>query len=254
MRRQALRARHGPPGSGDSLSVNNMAELVFRSAREEDVSPTRWVEIWSSRFDGTKYPEDVYQELVVKGSGLTSGDFDVLGAWKDGAIAKPIPNRGLRFGNCWVTFNGKWSEGAAGCAYRVWKGLPRSSECLVQYLAREEHRDFLVHLAGQCYRKASKGGSADAAFGLSRATYVLHIFSGAEFPIYDSNTHRGVHALTQGRYDGQTIPKTKMKSPNSYLETFCRIVRDLQEACNATDVPSRRAIDQALFCYGNAQK
>jgi hypothetical protein len=234
-----------------------MAEFVFRSARGEDVSPTRWVAIWSSRFDGAKFPEDVYQELVLKGSDLTSADFDVLGAWKDGAIAKSTPNRGLRFGNCWVKFNGRWSEGAAGCAYHVWKGLSQSRDSLVQYLVREEQRDFLVHLAGQCYRKASKGGSTGAAFGLSRATYVLHIFSGAKFPIYDSNTHRGVRALTQGRYDGQTIPKIKTKAPNWYLETFCRVVRDLQEACNATnatDASSRRAIVQALFCYGKAQK
>jgi hypothetical protein len=230
-----------------------MAVFMFRSAQGEGVSPAHWVASWSSKFDTTKYPEDVYRELVARGSGLLAAGFDVLGAWKDGALTS-IPNQGLRFGNCWVSFNGKWSDAAAIWAYQFWQKLPQSRESLSRYLRRGELREFLVHLAGQRYRKASKVGITDATFGLARATYVLHIFSGAKFPIYDSNTHRGVRALTQGRYDGQTIPKMKTKAPNWYLETFCRVVRDLQEACNATDASSRRAIDQALFCYGKAQK
>ena len=191
----------------------------------------------------------------MRGSGLLASDFDFLGAWKDGALKKSIPHKGLKFGDCWVSFSGKWSEVAASsCAYQVWQRLPQTRESLARYLDRGEHREFLAHLARQSYRKASRGGITDAKFGLSRATYVLHIFSSAEFPIYDNNTHAGAHALTQGRFEGQIIPKTKVDNPEWYLRTFCRIVQDLQEACQATDISSRRAVDQALFCCGKAQK
>jgi hypothetical protein len=85
-----------------------------------------------------------------------------------------------------------------------------------------------------------------ATFGLSRATYVLHVFSGAEFSIYDKNTHRGVYLLTGGHYADSTILKTKEDDPTWYLVTFCSIVRQLGETCAA----SPRRVDQALFCYG----
>lgn len=125
---------------------------------------------------------------------------------------------------------------------------------LAQHLSQGEYRDFLVLLAEQHYTKAAKTGAVTAAFGLARATYVLHMFSHAKFPIYDSNTQSGIHFLTQGQYRGQTIQKTKKDDPDWYLETFCMIVRDLQEACAARDLPSQRAIDKALFCYGKAAK
>jgi hypothetical protein len=36
------------------------------------------------------------------------------------------------------------------------------------------------------------------------------------------------------------------------MKTFCLIIRDLQEACGARDVPSQRTLDKALFCSGKA--
>jgi hypothetical protein len=227
-----------------------MSAFVFRSDRGEDVSAAKWLEIWASKFDNEKYPEDAYKELVASGLELSDADFDVLGAWKDGGLKISTPNGGRRFGNCWVSFTGRWSATAASCAYTVWRNLPIDRSVLERYLSQGEHREFLVDLAERSYLKASKGRPAKAAFGLSRATYVLHVFSQAEFPIYDKNTHRGVYSLTEGRYGSETIWRTKTDDPVWYLGTFCRIVRDLEVACMA----SRRAVDQALFCYGKSQK
>ena len=129
--------------------------------------------------------------MVEKGPGLADDDFDVLGAWKDGALRRSNLNAGFTFGSYWCTSNARWSEAAAGCAYKVWRELPQSRELLARWLAQRHYEEFLCHLAGQTYSKAAKNGLVGAAFGLSRATYVLHVFSPGEFPIYDGTTHRG---------------------------------------------------------------
>jgi hypothetical protein len=86
-----------------------MAAFFFRSGRGEIVSPIQWVADWASRFDSKKYPEDIYQELIARGPELADADFEVLGAWKDGAI-ESTPSQGLKFGSCWYSFNNKWSR------------------------------------------------------------------------------------------------------------------------------------------------
>jgi hypothetical protein len=108
-----------------------MALFEFQSPRRERISPAQWVARWSARFDTDKFPEDVYRELVEKGLGLSNADFDVFGAWKDGAIRRSLPHRGLKFGNCWVSFTGTWSATAASCAYTVWRRLPESRSIVV---------------------------------------------------------------------------------------------------------------------------
>lgn len=155
---------------------------------------------------------------------------------------------GRQFGNCRVSFTGAWSETAASCAYDVWKNLPLQPSVWEEHLPSRKHSALLVHLSKQSYLKRAKGGMVRATFGLSRATYVLHVFSGAEFPIYDRNTHRGAYLLTGGRYADRTILKTKEDDPAWYLDTFCSIVRQLGKTCAA----SPRRVDQALFCFGKS--
>lgn len=230
-----------------------MAAFFFRSTRGEIVSSTQWVADWAPLFKSEKYPEDAYRELIARGPELSDADFDVLGAWKDGAI-NSTPGRGLKFGSCWCSFNGKWGPTAASCAYTVWRNLPGNRAMLAQFLRSEQFREFLAYVAGLRYAKASRGGAVNATFGLSRATYVLHVFSRASFPIYDGNTQRGLHFLTQGRYLGQRISKLKTHDPDWYLSTFCTIIRDLERECDAKGLDAQRAIDKALFCYDKSQK
>ena len=101
-----------------------MGSFDFQSSSGYRVDPATWVETWSSKFDNRKYPEDCYEELVANGLKLSDVDFDILGAWKDGGIRRTAAGTGRRFGNCWVSFTGTWSETAASCAYGVWKSLP----------------------------------------------------------------------------------------------------------------------------------
>jgi len=227
-----------------------MAVFAFESRGGASVLPSQWLTTWSSRFDSEKFPEDVYQELVEKGAELSDADFDVFGAWKDGALRHGVERE---FGKCSVAFTGSWRPNAVA-AYTVWRDLPRNRSTLRQHLDGEDYRSFLSHIAKKQFTKAGTNGLQLTEFGLSRATYVLHVFSHAKFPIYDSNTQAGIYFLTQGRYGSNGILKSKSKDPGWYLETFCNIVRDLQEACAARDLPSQRALDKALFSYGKARK
>ncbi len=117
-------------------------------------------------------------------------------------------------------------------------------------MSREDYRSFLNQSASEHFVKACHGGYKSVPFGLSRATYILHVFSKARFPIYDSNTHSGICLLTHGRYHGWGIPKTKSKDPDWYLGKFCAIIADLQQQCAVHDNASRREVDKALFQYG----
>jgi len=240
-------------GSNDLIADKAMGLFTFQSRTGASASPLEWLTKWSARFDSAKYPEDVYQELVARATKLSDADFDVLGAWKDGALRKYDAIRHsakVDFGNCRVSLTKAWSPTAASCAYRVWKKLLQHRAELEQHLDRGAFFAFLDQLAQLSYEKASGSGRTDASFGLSRATYVLHLLSGAKFPIYDKNTHLGIHFLTQGRYDSHTIKKMKTDDPRWYLATFCPIVRTLEEVCAVRDLPSQRALDKALFCYG----
>jgi hypothetical protein len=227
-----------------------MAVFAFESRGGASVLPSQWLMTWAAQFNPQKFPEDVYLELVARGTELSDADFEVLGAWKDGALRHGVERK---FGNCSVAFTGSWKPDAVA-AYTVWRDLPRSRLILRQHLDREDYRSFLSCLAQKQFTKAAEKGPTLTEFGLSRATYVLHVFSRAKFPIYDSNTQAGIYFLTQGRYSSHKIAKTKTKDPDWYLETFCDIVRDLQGACEAWDAPSQRALDKALFSYGKARR
>jgi hypothetical protein len=137
-------------------------------------------------------------------------------------------------------------------AYDVWQSLPDCRSALGQYLCGGQHRLFLDHLSQKSFMKPCKGGGVTSTkFGLSRSTFVLHILSGARFPIYDSTTQAGIHLLTQGQ-----VVKTKTVAIDAdwYLRVFCTTIHDLQGACSASDLPSQRALDKALFCYGKIAK
>jgi hypothetical protein len=224
-----------------------MSVFAFQSRRGESVTPSEWLRSWSSEFDAVKFPEDVYQELVERGMELSDEEYNILGAWKDGALRHGTE---VKFGNCSVSFTGSWRSDAVA-AYTVWRNLPESRAVLKQYLGQKEYSAFLNHLAHLSYQKAGLyRNSQESTFGLSRATYILHVFSGGNFPIYDKNTHAGIYFLTQGRHGADKIVKTKRKDPDWYLGTFCPIIHELQEACVAVGRTPQRTVDKALFCYG----
>jgi hypothetical protein len=225
-------------------------EFDFRSRNRAPLSGPEWRAEWSSGFDTKRYPDEVYKELVARGSELSDADFELLGGWKDGAIR----GGGQRqFGQCHVHFTGNWRPNAV-CAYTVWLRLPQRRSQLEEFMSREDYRSFLDQVASEHFVKACNGGHKSVPFGLSRATYILHVFSKARFPIYDSNTHSGICLLTHGHYHGWGIPKTKSKDPDWYLERFCAIIGDLQQQCAANGGAFLREADKALFQFGKYGK
>jgi hypothetical protein len=97
-----------------------MDAFAFQSRRGAMVSPSDWLTAWSSEFDTAKFPEDVYQELVATGMELLDEEFDVLGAWKDGALRH---GGKVKCRNCSLSFTGAWKPNAVA-AYAVWRSLP----------------------------------------------------------------------------------------------------------------------------------
>jgi hypothetical protein len=224
--------------------MNPVQGFAFRSGLGKLISAPEWVATWSRQFNAVTYPEEVYFELLDKRAALTDDEINVLGAWKDGACRVAVTG-GLPFGKVRVEFNGKWSRTAASCAYDAWRQLPHCRAALHKYLHDKDYGRFLSHVSSLSYTKAGRSGLVTASFGLSRASYVLHVFTGGEFPIYDKNVQRGLHWLSEGR-----MRKTKTSDPSWYLAGFCDVVRALEAACGARDLAEQRAIDKALFCYG----
>jgi len=183
---------------------------------------------------------------VARGPELSDADFEVLGAWKDGAIRLGGQRQ---FGQCHVHFTDNWKPNAV-CACTVWRSLPQRRSQLEEFMSREDYRSFLNQVASEHFVKACKGGRKSVLFGLPRATYILHVLSKAWFPIYDSNTHSGICLLTHGHYHGWGIPKTKSRDPAWYLGRFCAIIGDLQQQCGAHEGAFFRQVDKALFQYG----
>ena len=81
------------------------------------MSGPEWRAEWSCGFDTKRYPDEVYEELVARGSELSGADFEVLGAWKDGTIRRGGQRQ---FGHHHVHFTDNWKRNAV-CAYTVWK-------------------------------------------------------------------------------------------------------------------------------------
>lgn len=224
----------------------NRHKFDFRSRNGAPLSSLEWQTEWASGFDAKRYPDEVCEELAARGAALPDGDFDVLGAWKDGVIRRGGQRN---FGKCLVYFTRGWKENAV-CARTVWLSLASKRRGLEEFLDRRDYRSFLNQVADEQYLKAGRGGLSSARFGLSRATYILHVFSKARFPIYDRNTHRGISRLTHGYYNGWEIRKMKSDDADWYLERFCAIIGDLQQQCGALESASFRQVDKALFQYG----
>ena len=93
---------------------------------------------WASEFNSEKFPDDVYRELVARGAELSDADFDVLGAWKDGALRRGVERE---FGKCSVAFTGSWRPNAVP-ACTVWRDLPLIRSALTQYPDRGDYRSF----------------------------------------------------------------------------------------------------------------
>lgn len=233
------RMGHARPMTGTDTN------FCFLSPEGQPLCAIDWLTVWRERYPSKKYPEGIYKYLLAKGPALDDRDAELLGAWKDGALMKAEGGSGACLGpfdGDFVQFNGRWGPSASSVAYEVWQKIHGDVAQLKSWLKAKNHDAFLEYLAAKV--------AGNKRFGLSRATYVLHIFSKARFPILDSNVCAALHQLLDGRYRDTTFPK-KIASSCTYLSTFCPIIWDLEAECDTEAVPQRRRdLDKALFAYG----
>jgi len=163
---------------------------------------------------------------------MSSHDLQILGAWKDGALQESKENE---FDPNNVSFNRKWSPGAASVAYQTWKEAARELGEKMTGNFPADAAEFLKHWSerqGLC-------GTRTKCFGLSRATTLLHFVSGGRYPIFDSRVRRAVKKLTG---------VSTINGVEWYMKEFCTLFRELERQCESTSDP--RPVDKALFAYG----
>lgn len=209
-----------------------MADFSFRYPEWREVEPATWLSRWADRFktwDAKHGNRDngTYFELVAKGSNLTAEDFERLGQWKE---------------QCWEPNLGRWKSGTPA-AYDVWMQakaeLPTRppESALESFLSCWSHKQFL---AG----KRKDGQPLRQTFGLSRATTLLHVISGGDYPIMDAVVVEAMARL------GSPVRNTE--EAVGYLNSFCPLFFELAARCGASGMEGRRRLDNALMMYGSA--
>lgn len=183
----------------------------------------QWVDEWEPRYPSKKYREEQYTALIDKAGILSSKDFLLIGRWKDYAWSDE-----------------KWRSNVSTVAFAVWH---LASVELPGFRIKETSEEtFLVKWAEYRYPDASsRSTDGKKAFGLSRATTLLHFITEGRFPIFDSNVRKAIRRLC-----GKNAPNRVQWYLSSYMPLFRELVRE----CNATS----RRVDKALFAYGRQRR
>lgn len=205
-----------------------MGRFTFRYPEWREVDPSVWLDWWVDRYnrwaDRSKNRDNLaYFELIAKQGKLSGEDFEQIGRWKE---------------QCWEPNLGRWKSGTP-TAYDVWMQAKAESptcpqkEDIVAFLKDWSERRFLAGQKGE-------GQPLTQAFGLSRATTLLHFISGGLYPILDSTV---VAALTRL---GSPVEETIC----GYSNSFCVLFSELASICGLSGTEGLRKLDNALMMYG----
>lgn len=219
---QADRAKvDGDLGRDNGCPTHDILEPVggftFRSLGGKEIAPNEWLHLWAARYPLNSYPG--YCELIAKQKTFSGTDFEEVGKWKDRARTP-----------------GRWKPNVASVAYPVWKKAAEESPKRPEDSAIS---DFLTDWSQRSYTDLYRNKSQTKHFGLSRATTLLHFLSGGRFPIFDGRVRRAIKRLL-----GSSAPNTV----SWYLDSYCKLFREVADLCGTED---RRALDMALFSYGD---
>jgi hypothetical protein len=171
---------------------------------------------WAALFPEADY--EGYEELLIKHKSFSSTEFEEIGKWKDGAKG------------------GRWRPNVASVAYPIWMAAafkpPKCPE-------KNHVESFLTDWSERKYLDEYTNGSGEKRFGLSRATTLLHFLSGGTYPIFDRRVRTAMARLLS-----TTVPN---KVP-WYLNSYCALFSEVEAVCGT---PDSRAVDKALFSYGD---
>ena len=122
-------------------------------------------------------------------------------------------------------------------AYAIW--MQAAEELPSTRIVELDVFAFLKDWASREYTDAQRVRLVRKRFGLSRATTLLHVLSGGDYPICDARVRRAYKRLT-----GRPAPNRLDWYLNTYLKFFAAVSLE----CGTQN---RRLVDQALFAYGS---
>jgi hypothetical protein len=194
----------------------------FRSRSGTSVNvPAVWLREWSEDFPKGKYPS--LDSLLAKATYLTAADFHYLGRWKDNALESA----------------NKWQPNVASVAFVIW--MQAANELAGTRIDHIVVPSFLTEWSSKAYVDRFSTGIVIERFGLPRATTILHVLSGGEYPIFDSRVQRAFRRLTGEKAHAQV---------EWYLGSYVPFFSHLVSVCSTKYM---KAVDNALFVYGRKQ-
>jgi hypothetical protein len=193
----------------------------FRSHSGAPISdPSVWLSEWSADFPKEKYPP--LDRLLRAPTLLTAADFEYVGRWKDGALK-----------------GDKWRKDVASVAFVVW--MQAANELPGTQTERVVAPNLLAEWSSKTYIDEFPRRTVRKRFGLARATTILHVLSGGQYPILDSRVRRAFKRLTGANaYD----------KVDWYLGSYVPFFSQIASECAADDM---KAVDNALFVYGRKE-
>jgi hypothetical protein len=206
-----------------------MSRFIFRSPQWREIEPSVWLSTWVDRYNkwGARHgnrDNRVYFELIAKHGKLSGEDFERIGQWKE---------------QCWPPKLGRWKTGTPA-AYDVWMqanaALPicPDKDGVAAFLKGWSERRFLAS-----HKQRKDGKPFTQAFGISRATTLLHFISGGLYPILDSTVQASLARL------GSPVENTI----GEYINVFCPLFSELASVCGLFGTEGLRKLDNALTTY-----
>jgi hypothetical protein len=189
---------------------------------------------FANAYDDYKYPFGLYKDLVID-SKANRRRFELLGAWKTGAIR--IVKNGSEYqdtlGNQYG-FTRRWAAHTP-VGYSVWKSLD-ASEPLVEVPASLSSQvpNVILNLTNL------------PGFGFIWALFVAHICRPNIYPLYDQHVWRAFRNISSRGIERPTSAPNKWSEFIRYSEFFHELLRECEVAY--------WKLDQALWVYGKSLK
>lgn len=187
---------------------------------------------WEEMYDETKYPYEVYKELVIEGK-FHPRKIEILGAWKTGCLKKSL-NSGVyrdKHDKNYV-FSGRWKE-SSPVGYKGW--------CYIS-----KHQDTLKKQVPVTFTKVQPPILNDLisiqGFGFIWSIFILHCWYPKVFPLYDQHVYRAFRYIDSEYHEIPDKAQLSWDGYKAYHDFFIKSVGDFNEEF--------WRLDKALWAFG----
>ncbi|WP_010661890.1 hypothetical protein [Marinilabilia salmonicolor] len=191
---------------------------------------------WENEYDNSKYPYELYKELVVEG-GEHQQKFEIMGAWKTGCL-KECSTGGTycdKYGQHFI-FSERWKE-STPVGYKIWQYISNNQEILKEQVPAtfpNEEPILLTHL------KSFNG------FGFIWGVFALHCWYPEIYPLYDQHVYRAFKYIISGNKELSEKADLSWDGYDTYRNFFVQMVKE-------ANIDYWR-LDKALWAYGKNLK